>query len=489
MTRRLLPSLPALVLILSAAAADSVPPEQMQGVDFSGLDEPKKKLAVEVLNENGCDCGCGMKLAVCRRDDPTCPRSPGLAAQVVKLASEGKGKDEIVKAVLSPPSKYVAFPLTAGSAPSIGAASAPVTVLHYLDYQCPYCARVAPTIERIATEYPEGVRIVFKMHPLAFHAQAPLAAEAALAAHAQGKFLPMHRKLIESSASLSRERILAIAAEIGLDVPRFTQAIDAKASSDTIARETQEVVGLGATGTPATFINGRFVSGAKPFEFFKTIIDEEIGWAKAGNRPTFTKGTNVRQASASAATRKGPDPAKLYDLPAGASPSRGPADAPVTILHYTDFQCPVCKRVAPTLDQLADAYPKSVRIVYKMHPLKIHKQATVAAEAALAAHAQGKFLAMHDKLFERQTSLSRETILAAAGEIGLDVARFTRDLDTHAFLAVIEQETKEVVAIGSTATPTSFVNGRFVLGAQPLDAFKKMVDEELAKKGRPLVAR
>jgi protein-disulfide isomerase len=488
MTRRFLPPLTALVLFLCALAADPVPPEKMQGVDFSGLDEPKKKLAVEILNENGCDCGCGMKLAVCRRDDPTCPRSPGLAAQVVKLVSEGKGKDEIVKSVLSPPSKYVAFALTAGSAPSIGKASAPVTVLHYLDYQCPYCARVAPTIERIAAEYPEAVRVVFKMHPLAFHPQAPLAAEAALAAHAQGKFLPMHKKLIEASASLSREKILALAAEIGLDVPRFTQAIDAKASSETIARETQEVVGLGATGTPATFVNGRFVSGAKPFEFFKAIIDEEIGWAKGGNRPAFTTGTNVRQTSAPAA-RKGPDPTKLYDLPAGASPSRGPADAPVTILHYTDFQCPVCKRVAPTLDQLAEAYPKSVRIVYKMHPLKIHKQATIAAEAVLAAHAQGKFLAMHDELFERQASLSRETILAAAAEIGLDVARFTRDLDTHAFLPVIEQETKEVVAIGSTATPTSFVNGRFVLGAQPLDAFKKIVDEELVKKGQPLVAR
>jgi protein-disulfide isomerase len=212
---------------------------------------------------------------------------------------------------------------------------------------------------------------------------------------------------------------------------------------------------------------------------FKGMIDEELGWAKAGNRPAFTKGTNVRQASA---TAKGLDPSKVYELPAGDSPSRGPKDAPVTILHYTDFQCPVCKRVAPTLDQLADAYPKGVRIVYKMHPLSIHAQAKISAEAALAAHAQGKFLAMHDKLFERQSALSRETILAIAQEIGLDVARFTKDLDSHAFLPTVERETKEVVAIGSTATPTSFINGRFVVGAQPLESFKKLVDEELAKK-------
>jgi protein-disulfide isomerase len=401
----------------------------------------------------------------------------------VKLAGQGKTSDEIVKAVLSPPSKFVSFALPEGDAPSIGPAKAPVTILHYLDYQCPFCGRVAPTIEKIAATYPDTVRIVFKMHPLEFHPQALLAAQAALAAQAQGKFLAMHKKLIENQKDLSRPRLLAIAEEVGLDVPRFTKDIDAGAYQAAITRDTQEVAGIGATGTPATFVNGRFVSGAKSFEIFQGMIDEELAWAKAGNRPTFTKGTNVRQATASA-TAQGPDPSKVYDLPAGSSPSRGPSDAPVTILHYTDFQCPVCKVVAPTIDQLADAYPKQVRIVYKMHPLNIHSQAKIAAEAALAANAQGKFAAMHDKLFERQSSLSRDTILAIAKEIGLDMDRFTKDLDGHTFLPTIETETKEVVAIGSNATPTSFVNGRFVVGAQPLDVFKKLVDGELAKKGQ-----
>lgn len=487
MTRRL-PLAAAAVVALATLAADPVPPEQMQGVDFSGLDAAKKKLAVDVLNANGCDCGCGMKLGVCRRDDPKCPRSPGLAAEVVKLAGQGKTSDEIVKAVLSPPSKFVSFDLPAGDAPAIGPAKAPVTIVHYLDYQCPFCARVAPTIQKIAATYPDTVRVVFKMHPLEFHPQAPLAAQAALAAHAQGKFLAMHEKLLESQKDLSRPRLLAIAGEVGLDVARFTKEIDAGAYQAAIARETQEAVGVGASGTPATFVNGRFVSGAKPFETFQAMIDEEIAWAKAGNRPVFTKGTNVRQAQA-AVTKQGPDPSKIYDLPAGSSPSRGPKDAPVTILHYTDFQCPVCKTVAPTLDQLAAAYPEKVRIVYKMHPLNIHSQAKIAAEAALAANAQGKFHEMHDKLFERQAALSRETILAIAKEIGLDLTRFTKDLDTHAFLPTVETETKEVVAIGSTATPTSFINGRFVVGAKPLEVFKRMVDEELAKKGQLPVDR
>ncbi len=118
-----------------APAAGPVPPEAMTGLVFDGLTPEQKALAVSILNENGCDCGCGMKLAVCRRDDPTCPRSPGLGKSVIDLAKQGKGRDEIVKSVLTPPSKFVQFALAAGDSPSIGPKDAKVTILHYLDYQ------------------------------------------------------------------------------------------------------------------------------------------------------------------------------------------------------------------------------------------------------------------------------------------------------------------------------------------------------------------
>jgi hypothetical protein len=107
----------------------------MTGLVFDGLTPEQNALAVSILNENGCDCGCGMKLAVCRRDDPKCPRSPGLGKSVIDLVKLGKGKAEIVKTVLSPPSKFVQFALTPGDAPSIGPKDAKVTILHYTDYQ------------------------------------------------------------------------------------------------------------------------------------------------------------------------------------------------------------------------------------------------------------------------------------------------------------------------------------------------------------------
>ena len=120
-------------------------------------------------------------------------------------------------------------------------------------------------------------------------------------------------------------------------------------------------------------------------------------------------------------------------------------------------------------------------MVYKMHPLPMHQNAMIAAQAAMAAHAQGKFAAMHDKLLANSTSLSREHILQLAAEAGLDVERFTRDLDAGAYKTSIDAQTQEVMSIGASGTPASFVNGRFISGAQPYEAFKRLVDEALAK--------
>lgn len=138
-------------------------------------------------------------------------------------------------------------------------------------------------------------------------------------------------------------------------------------------------------------------------------------------------------------------------------------------------------RVGPTLDKILQDYPEDVRIVYKMHPLPMHPQAAPAAEAAMAAHAQGKFKEMHEKLMANSGKLTREKILELAKEVGLDVARFTKDLDTNAHKSEIDLETKEAMNIGATGTPASFVNGRYLSGAQPYESFKKLVDEELAK--------
>jgi protein-disulfide isomerase len=464
-----------------APAAAPVPPEAMTGLVFDGLTPEQKTLAVSILNDNGCDCGCGMKLAVCRRDDPKCPRSPGLGKSVIDLVKQGKTRDEIVKSALTPKTKFIEFALKPGDAPSVGPKDAKVTILAYYDYQCPFCSRLVPTLDQIAKDYPDSVRIVYKMHPLSMHPNAVPAAEAALAAAAQGKFVEMDHKLFENQKQLTRETFIRLATELGLDVDRFTKDLDTHAYAAVIQKESKEVEDIGASGTPASFVNGRYLSGAKPYANFKDIIDEELAWAKAGNRPEFKVAKNVSETSNKPAAAAGPDPNKVYDIAAGNAPSVGPASAKVTILHYFDYQCPFCVRVAPTLDQVLKNYPNDVRVVYKMHPLPFHPNAMPAAEAAMAANAQGKFAPMNEKLLANSSALSRDKYLQFATEIGLDVKKFTSDIDAQANKKTIDEQTKEAMNVGATGTPASFVNGRFISGAAPYEAFKKLIDEEIAK--------
>ena len=198
--------------------------------------------------------------------------------------------------------------------------------------------RVGPTLDQILHDYPNDVRVVFKMHPLSMHPNAQIAAEAAMAAKAQGKFFEMHRKLLENSHSLSRETLLGLAKDLGLDLERFTRELDGHTYLPAIQLEATEVESIGAGGTPASFINGRYVSGAQPYASFKTLIDEELKWAREGNRPAFTVGKNVSEAAPPRAAAQGPDPSKVFDLPVGDAPFRGPVQAKVTILHYLDYQ-------------------------------------------------------------------------------------------------------------------------------------------------------
>jgi protein-disulfide isomerase len=177
------------------------------------------------------------------------------------------------------------------------------------------------------------------MHALEFHPNAMIAAQAALAAQAQGKFLEMHKKLLANSTQLSRDNILAWAKELNLNVEQFTKDLDSDAIKARIQKEGAEAVNIGASGTPASFVNGRYVSGAKPYQSWKDMVDEELKWAKDGNRPKFTIGKNVSETQPkSAAQPSGPDPNKAYTIALGTAPVVGNPKAKVLIQHYLDYQ-------------------------------------------------------------------------------------------------------------------------------------------------------
>ena len=164
-------------------------------------------------------------------------------------------------------------------------------------------------------------------------------------------------------------------------------------------------------------------------------------------------------------------------------PSHGPANAPVTIVEFSDFECPFCSRVVPTLKQVEQNYGDKVRLVYRQFPLGMHQHAQKAAEASLCANEQGKFWEMHDKMFAQQQALSVDGLKAKAGEIGLDADRFNQCLDTAKYADQIKADVKAGAQAGVSGTPAMFVNGIFVNGAVPYEQLAKMIDEELARKG------
>jgi protein-disulfide isomerase len=188
-----------------------------------------------------------------------------------------------------------------------------------------------------------------------------------------------------------------------------------------------------------------------------------------------------RDAGTAARAAGRPDPSRRYAVNTSGAPARGGQDAKLAIVEFSDFQCPFCGRVAPTLKQIEDEYGDRVRIVFKHLPLSIHPKAPAAHAAAEAAHRQGRFWEMHDKIFADQKSMSPEKYVEYAQQIGLDMNRFRQDLASAEVKQRIDADSSEAAKLGVTGTPAFFVNGRFLSGAQPYAAFKALIDEELGK--------
>ncbi len=203
----------------------------------------------------------------------------------------------------------------------------------------------------------------------------------------------------QGESPLSQENLIAYAKELKLDEGKFEQCLTDETKKAVVEAEIKEGAALKVQGTPGFFINGRFLGGAFPIETFKEIIDAEL----AG--PASDECTGWSEAMQQYCS----DPNNLAFNPApqtvsvGNSPVQGPKDAKVTIIEFSDFECPFCQRAFTTVEEVLAAYPKDVRVVYKQLPLtSIHPNAQRAAEASLCALDQGKFWEMHDKMFTAQ---------------------------------------------------------------------------------------
>ena len=177
-----------------------------------------------------------------------------------------------------------------------------------------------------------------------------------------------------------------------------------------------------------------------------------------------------------------PPPVYRVEVPFSGAPIRGAEKAPVTIVKFEDFQCPFCKTAQPTFKELLKKYDGKVRLVHKDLPLEeIHPLARPAAEAARCAGEQGKFWEYHDKLYVDSPKLSADDLKSAAKEVGLNVPSFEQCFASGKYRAAVQKDLNDGAQLGLTGTPAFFINGREISGAQPLEAFAAIINEELGQ--------
>ena len=390
------------------------------------------------------------------------------------------------------PDPAVNYGVALGEDPQIrGPDNALVTIVMFADFQCPYCKRSLGTLDEVMAKYGRDVRIVFRHNPLPMHPDARGAAKAAIAAAKQGKFWKMHDKLFDNQHSLTESNFVAWATEMGLDKSKFELDLADRFVDKQIDADIEAAKSFGAKVTPSFFVNGRYLAGAQPMHSFETVIDEELERAKkfVERRGDTRKGLyeDMRGRFAANVSKPPPTPiatpktGKRYTIETGNLPRRGTSGiARVEIVECGDFDCPFCKRVASTMDEIVKDYAGDVTMYWLHNPLSFHPGAEPAARAAVAAANQDKFWEMHDKLFDDKSKRSRSDFEDMARDLGLDVTQFLTDFDAEETKDLVAEQQKTCTDNDAKGTPSFFINGRYVSGAQPYDRFKEVIDEELA---------
>jgi protein-disulfide isomerase len=250
-------------------------------VDFAGLSKAQRAVAMQVMRSEGCACGCDMKIAQCRVEDPKCAVSRRLADFVVKEAAAGKNaaviKAGLVKFAAAPEMvlEDQPVPISTAGDPVRGPAEAKITIVEFSDFQCPFCAKAVGEVNQVLAKYPKNVRLIFKQYPLDTHSEAELAAEAALAAQAQGKFWEMHDKMYANFRTINLQHIMAWAAQAGLDVKKLKADLDSHKYAARVAMESKQGDDAGVEGTPTFFINGKRLNASFEMQVVAPLIDQE----------------------------------------------------------------------------------------------------------------------------------------------------------------------------------------------------------------------
>lgn len=351
------------------------------------------------------------------------------------------------------------FAVPTDGLPGFGPSDALVTIVEFTDYDCPFCAKAERTMQTLRERYGKEVRFAIAMHPLPIHPNARPAALAALESSSSSSFPALHARMFERAD----------------DRPPFRGSV---AATESLAHAEALADRLHVRGTPTFFVNGRRIGGAQPIGTFERVIDEELAYARAlaarGVVRERIYGVILEEAAAHPAAFEDDSaeegPAFVPEAKtAGGARLAGRDDAARTVLVFTDFECPYCKRLDGQLRDLAAR--GDVRVVVRNKPLPMHAHARLAAKAAIAADKQGKLAEMTKELFAHQDELDREALFRHAEHIGLDLVRFRLDLDGWDTEARLAEDEALAAKLNVRGTPTSFVDGKRVVGAQPIARF------------------
>jgi protein-disulfide isomerase len=257
----------------------------LPAVDLGGLAPAKKNTALKLLREADCSCGCGMKIAECRLKDPNCSYSRGLASVIVDSLKQGKSSVDALAAAKDSRwgrtpdhSKLLEDPvkIPVAGAPVLGPTNAPVTLVEFSDFQCPYCFKAVLELQTVLKTYPTQVKLIFKQFPLDIHSEAAYAAAASVAAHKQGKFWGLHDAMFAQRGRLSREIIAKLASDIGLDMKQFNSDVASADIHKIVEKDRDDGDTAGVTGTPTLFVNGQHYNGAVTLAALKPVLEGEL---------------------------------------------------------------------------------------------------------------------------------------------------------------------------------------------------------------------
>lgn len=360
-----------------------------------------------------------------------------------------------------------------GNPPSKGPQDAVITMTEFADFHCHFCKQVASTLDQVFANFPGKIQFIFRHYPLS---KTPgtgsfLTHEAAVCAQEQGKFWEYHDAIFGSpNVSQGEADLLNLAKNLGLDENQFQACLKSGRSRSFIEEDIKEGDQRGVQGTPVIFLNDQTVEGAYPYEHFVSVIEGILDPSKAKAVPPPSQ-----------VAPAGPPPvAQFNDLED--RPTLGSKQAPITLVEFSDFYCPFCGRVEPTLEQLEKNYAGKIRRVWRHYPLAFHTGADRVHEASECAHEQGKFWPYHKKLFERQGSpFNDDALIKLAKELDLDKKKFEKCLKSGKYKALVQKEIAKGTEAGVQGTPAVFVNGQLVSGAQPYEAFDQLIKKELAK--------